>query len=246
MDSKKCINNIRFLAKEQNVRIGKVETDAGVAPGYLSRFGKDSSESMPNVEVLSAFAKALNVSIDSLINLDYTQLTATDRYMLDFLNDLTKKTISQKVLWTVQRPEDFRDIDFDANGLTDNPLFTVVLEKSVNCVAFNSRFRGLQTELLGDSFVVETGSYSYLYLMSVDWTAGAEKSNQEYELYYIEGNDVYPLCHLTSDEDSLFNEPIKQLYYAAKESLSHIRISENVKEALTAFLRSGNSDNRPN
>ena len=69
-DKNRCLNNIYFLVKEKNLRIGDLEAGAGVSIGYISRLNKDDSKATPSIEFLVSIADKLDVTIDALIQYD--------------------------------------------------------------------------------------------------------------------------------------------------------------------------------
>ena len=93
-DKNRCLNNIYFLVKEKNLKIGDLEAGAGVSIGYISRLNKDDSKATPSIEFLVSVADKLDVTIDALIQYDYTTPTASERYVMDFLDRLIQKTAS--------------------------------------------------------------------------------------------------------------------------------------------------------
>lgn len=58
-------DNIDFLIKSENRKIGEVESKAGVSAGYISRTSKDGG-SRPGIDFIMNIAKVLHVSIDTL------------------------------------------------------------------------------------------------------------------------------------------------------------------------------------
>ena len=59
-------DNIAFLVKKHNLRIGELENASGVSPGYISRASKDGGPT-PGIEFILKIADKLNVTIDTLI-----------------------------------------------------------------------------------------------------------------------------------------------------------------------------------
>ena len=241
MNSKRCIENIRFLAKEKNLKIGEIEKGAGVSPGYLSRFTKEDATSMPSVEVLAAFAKATSVTIDSLIYMDYPKLSPSDRFILTFLQELTAKTSASEATWTVQQSDCLYETNY-YSGVPSHPLFRIERGEHDATVCYHSEFRDYEVSLSGNSYKLQIGSDTDLHLMSVIWDQSPNKDRQEYELYFVKNDSVTPLCHSVSDGFSPFNDVLKVLYAEAAESTSHIHLSDSVKEALDAYLKTGSAD----
>lgn len=59
-------NNIRYLCKLNNIRLGSAERSAGVPVGYLSR-----TNNRMKVDTLIRFAENLNVTVNDLVYRNY-------------------------------------------------------------------------------------------------------------------------------------------------------------------------------
>lgn len=77
-------DNIAFLVKERGLKIGELETGAGVSPGYISRASKEGGPT-PGIEFIANIARELQVSIDTLISAHMAEMTPTERYIISFL-----------------------------------------------------------------------------------------------------------------------------------------------------------------
>ena len=47
-----CLNNIRILLKDKNIKIGNLEKEAGCQPGYISRIEKLSNNTEPSASFM--------------------------------------------------------------------------------------------------------------------------------------------------------------------------------------------------
>ena len=81
------LDNISFMLKEFGKKIGELEAEAGVSPGYISRTSKDD-KAKPGIDFIVKVAEALNTSVDTLLNIDLSGLTPTERYLISFLEKL--------------------------------------------------------------------------------------------------------------------------------------------------------------
>ncbi len=99
--------NIKYLADRKNIKIGEVETQAGVSVGYLSRIVKDNSGSnLPLLDVIMAFSEKLGVSMDSLLTVDFSKLSANEEYLSNFCYAILAKTKSRKIQWSMDKKDD--------------------------------------------------------------------------------------------------------------------------------------------
>lgn len=105
--SKKVLmDNIYYLAKKNNITLGKLEELVGLSAGYLSRLNREDNNSNPSIDVVSSFSKQLKVPVDILIKYDLSTLSPDDTYMLQFLTVLAGKTANNEIHWNLI-PRDF-------------------------------------------------------------------------------------------------------------------------------------------
>ena len=66
-DKRRFLDNVYYLAKQRDIKIGVLEANANLSTGYLARLNKDDNKSVPSIEVLVSFAEMLDVSMDSCL-----------------------------------------------------------------------------------------------------------------------------------------------------------------------------------
>lgn len=64
--SKKFAKNIKEIAKSKKLKLGEIEKNAGVTPGYLSRFDKNENEM--RLDTALKFCKAVSMSFEEVMN----------------------------------------------------------------------------------------------------------------------------------------------------------------------------------
>lgn len=98
---KRISNNIRTLTKWYDYKIGDLENDAGVSPGYISRLSKeDSLSSMPLINLLVEASTKFKVSIDSLIYSEFAKFASEDKKRLYlFCEMLLHLTDTNQLSW---------------------------------------------------------------------------------------------------------------------------------------------------
>ena len=73
----RIINNMKFIIDNSKFKIGAIEKEAEVSPGYLSRkvadITNDGYTEGVSINFLYTFAKHIDVSIDMLVNHDFQQ-----------------------------------------------------------------------------------------------------------------------------------------------------------------------------
>ena len=244
-DKKRCLANIYYLAKEKNIKIGDLESAAGVSAGYLSRINKEESETNPSVELLIAVAESLSVSLDALINYEFERQTPTEVFLLKFIEKLTYDTVHRDHPWRKEAASYLADLSCDENGNVDHPLFSIYdpQDNAYSYLRYVSRFEDVpgsgDIEVIDDCFNTDLPNGSRVYLMRVIHTTTKQNG---YELYLVDHGTPSPLC-----DDKVpggFAEALANLYSAAAESCQHIRINANTRAIIDAYMTgiAGTSD----
>ena len=78
-DKKILLENISYLLKEKEMKIGELEAAAKVSTGYISRITKEEN-SKPGIEFIMNVAEVLNVGMDTLLKVDLSAQTPTEKY----------------------------------------------------------------------------------------------------------------------------------------------------------------------
>lgn len=246
-----CLSNIYFLAKQKNIKIGDLESAAGVSAGYISRLNKDTTKASPSIEMLVVVADMLGVSLDSLLHNDLEELTPTEKYMVDFLARLTQKTIDNDEIWKRESYSKLRCVRQNEHGDPDHPLFTWQTFSEIGGggypenftrISYNSLFRESEAvDIYDDGYVLPFSGDKSLYLMKVgvpvEMDDRGNTTEIEYELYMVDRNwNVSIVCHSTWDEESPYNQPLVDLYAAAADSSKHPILTSAVKSAIDDFM----------
>lgn len=245
-----CLSNIYYLAKQKNVKIGDLESAAGVSTGYISRLNKADTKTSPSIEMLVAVADMLDVSLDALLHHDFEILTPCEKYMVDFLSKLIEKTSNNDELWRRETFSKLSHIRTDEDGNPNHPLFSWQSRlnpgmggypEEQSFIAYNSLFREDENvNVCDDGYVLPFGNQS-LYLMKVIVSTEIDdKGNDaeyEYELYMVDRSwNVSIVCHSTWEEESPYNQPLIDLYAAAADSSKHPILSANVRSAIDNYM----------
>lgn len=234
-DRQITLNNIYFLAKEKGIRMGDLENKVGVSTGYFSRQIKEGSTANPGVEVLAAAAEIMGVSLDALISHDYAVLSASERYVMDFLDRLTQRTSTLDIIWGRELMDSLRNPDRDNNGDPVHPLFEAQCIGGVWRIEYASRFCPC-ADIAGDGFCVEIAEGTDLHLNWVrDVLDEVPFEDQEcgYELHLTKRGVARPVC---SFREPNFGKALLRLAQAASESAQHVRVSDDVRSVIDTFM----------
>lgn len=90
--------NIQILSAEKGIKKSELEIQAGVTPGYLSRF-KPGSASLPASLFLIELSKILEVSLDDLIFHDFSEETTDLIKPLKVVSKLLQETNNGVLKW---------------------------------------------------------------------------------------------------------------------------------------------------
>lgn len=94
-------SNVRELLRQKpDIRIGQIEKEAGVRLGYMSRLEKRGNKSEPKIEFIATAAKIFEMSIDTLISIDFAAATPTEKYLIKFLDRVKERTLKDELDWS--------------------------------------------------------------------------------------------------------------------------------------------------
>ncbi|WP_279002421.1 helix-turn-helix domain-containing protein [Acidaminococcus fermentans] len=250
-NSKTLFDNIEFLIKSENRKIGEVESAAGVSAGYISRTSKDGG-SKPGIDFIMNIAKALHVSIDTLLTVDIASMTPTERYLVSFLEKLEQDTAHDLLAWNRETKEKLNDLDFDRNEYVDHPLFSVHFfpedrggpyPEQIPRAVFISNAFDVNTLINGDCFNLRMKNGAQLYLMNI---SDAEKHSNASEANAIEvwmdiaGEQPQFLC--SDHGNSKLKDLIENLYASIVESTKHPKVKKDVRYIIDSFMKNDNED----
>lgn len=247
-DSKKCINNIYYLIKDRNMKIGDVEKEVGVSTGYFSRLSKDDNQGSPSTETLCALSELLSVSLDSLVYLDLSEMGPQDKLVSDFILKLIDKTTSGSLLWNRgDNNSVFVDIkNFDQHPLYDENEYSEIgptgYPEPIFKHEYNTIFRK-GGDIVGEFYDVEIEENARLYIVKTgipnpspfDDTVLYE--NLSYELFMYADNELEGICHTDSLLGKFYEKILPQLYDAAAVSSRKSKINGKVKKIINKFMK---------
>lgn len=248
-----CFSNIRHMLKENpNIKIGQIEKEANVRLGYTSRLEKPDNTSEPSIEYVMSAAKLLGVSLDSLLLMDYSDLSETEKYLVKFTDKLKADTIADKLEWVKENADSLNRPQTDMNGNPEHPLLSQeeFYEESegeypnlVDRIVFVSNTFGPRTYIAGDCFNLRLKNGTYLYLMNISKSVHKQGDMSAYakELWiYKSYNEKQYL--LGSQDDSPIAKLIDSLYEIVSENNKHPKIQKDLKSVMDAFMQDDMED----
>ena len=245
------LDNISFLLKEFGKKIGELEADAGVSTGYISRISKEDN-TKPGIEFIMKVANSLNISMDTLLNANLAEMTPTERYLLSFLEKLSKNTLDDKLDWNRESADRLNRAETDQNGYPLHPLLSqeTFYEESgseypdeVSRIVFVSKTFDCRTAIHGDCFNLRLKNESLLYLMNISKSVYKINDPDAFakEIWmYAPDAGAHFLC--SNRDTSPLAVLIDSLYTTVSERMKHPRIKQELKIIIDAFLKDDESD----
>ncbi len=243
-------DNISFLVKERGLKIGELETAAGVSPGYISRASKEGG-STPGIEFIVRVADELKVSVDTLLSAKMSEITPTERYIISFLEKLEKDTNADKLNWNRESAESLNRVG-TINGEANHPLFryetfyeeseTEYPDEVTDC-RFVSHIFDIHCVPEGDCYNLRLKNGTRLYLMnivkSVHRTGDPLAHAKEVWIYDSEHGSQYLCCNRDSSPIGFL---VESLYSAVSENSKHPKIKSEFQYVINAFMDDDLSD----
>lgn len=247
IDNTKCINNIYYLIKDRNMKIGDVENRVGVSAGYFSRLSKEANQTLPSLETICNIADLLNVSIDALLYLDLNEMGAQDKLVSDFILRLIDKTTSGKLLWT---RGDSNTIYVDIQNFDGHPLYEEIEYKEGDRIdyddplykfKYNTIFRN-GGDIVGEFYEVyleEEKAKLYIVKTAIINYSIVDDgiTDVSYELFIYADNELNGICNTDSKLGKFYEKILPQLYNTAAVSSRKSKINGKVKNIITSFMR---------
>lgn len=244
-NKKLVFDNIALLLKESGKKIGELENEAGVSAGYISRT-KDST-AKPGIDFIASAAHSLHVSVDTLLNVDLSAVTPTERYIVNFLEKMKKDTVDDKLVWERETARQLESLEVGQWERVDHPLFSYETfyeegeneyPEEVSRVVFISHSFDVHTGIEGDCYNLRLKNGTRCYLMNITKSAyriADEKTAKAKEVWMVSSNgkaqflcgtkDISPIADLVDD-----------LYTAVSIFAKHVKIDPSIKGAIDAFM----------
>lgn len=258
------VENIYFLAKEKDLKIGDLEKQVGASVGYLSRFRSGEVSNAPKLEFVTAVAKVLGVMVDDLIKIDYRSITADEEYLLKVINNLITVTNQDKQVWNRETvadidkinrtaPIDGRDAHplCDAEGVWDDDGELRRVDWSY--IPAVTTYKNVR--LCGDCYNTilnprSSSSRATMYLAKADVFNISEEDGSPtegmttYDLYLISGRGKNLVCS-TMTSRKFVQEKLIELYVTVAASSERTHVNDDVRSVLDVFLSGGDEDDIP-
>ncbi len=234
-----CFKNIDYLLAQSDVKLGALETESGNTPGYISRMRSGKSSSDPSIEFLMTASEVFKVPLELLVSAELSGLSATEKYMLDFLKKVTEDTQADKLNWKRETVAELENLEVHYDGEGDlyilHPLYKLKDERFEGLYEANPQyeskfFKECGVKPHGDVFYAQLlPTDEELYIVECD--KGDErltwKSDRFYELYIVETCaynkcNTKPLCN-TFDASPIIVAALTEMVKSVLISRTHVQ-----------------------
>lgn len=235
-DKVKLMNNINALIKERGLKIGELESELKVSTGYISRMSKPENETMPSVDFIWKIASKLQVSVDFLIDGDYTNATNNIDFMAGFVHKLISETDGMNMDW--QR---FSNPNYlvETYAMPELPMIQKGMVMDIDdgeCRKYYSSLYKPKMKLtMGDenynAFVPHLGGLLVFKLRD-------EKTGKfVYEMYSadMEEDEIVPLCS-SLDGGRIVEVLMQDLYICIERHEKDLKVSEEARRRIRLYM----------
>lgn len=125
------LKNIKSLRKFYGLTLAELEERCpSIYGNYIARMNTAGSENRPTIDYVAEIADALDVSIDSLLNIDFTEMREATIFINNFLDVLLASTQKKYSMWeeislaSVMAGKKLNAITVTAQDLKEDSYFT--------------------------------------------------------------------------------------------------------------------------
>lgn len=249
----RCLENIDFLLAQKDVKLGALETESGNHPGYLSRMKSGKSSSDPSIEFLMTASEQLEVPLDMLVSSRLSEMSATEKFILDFLKKVVADTQEDKIDWVRETVAELEklEVENDMQGYlsVSHPIFEVQedrTEDEYHCYpVYNSLFyRNCGVKVCNNCYhskLVPTDQWLYIMECSKGDERLVWKNDRFFEFYIVSydryGNATTKKVCNTLEVSSPVCATINTLVKSIITSMSRVHIEDDVKDAIDSYMK---------
>ena len=238
-DKYACLNNIRELLKAKGIKIGQLEAEAGLQPGYISRLIKPDNAIEPSLELVVTASKMLGVNVDSLLQEKPNVASEPERYLMNFTRKLISDTQCSVLAWHMESPSMIaRSYSRESIFPNRHPLMPFhVPDSSETEFCYESRALGLPVYIKSWSYFAKLpGSESEIYIFPISSPALA---GEVYEVY-LAGPDSMELICCTAETSNSISQVVRSLFCAAERYCTHIHLTERSRSRIDSYMNYSN------
>lgn len=242
--------NLYYLIRKQDIKIGEIESGAGVSAGYISRASRDE-KSKPGVEFVMKAAELLHISIDALLRADLASTTPSEEYIMSFLTKLNSDTLDDKLEWVRESTEELNRLseENEEHPLFSEHTFKVPTDDGVDVVTevvFVSHNFGCQTTVNSDCYKLRMKNGTLLFLMNIfkTYSSVSNPNNLAIEVW-MASRESEPQYLCDNKGETAVSSLVDGLYTAVSENMRSPKISGDFRYAIDAFMQHDDLEDDP-
>ena len=253
-NKERFFSNVSYMLEQLGMKIGEFEAAAGVHAGYISRTVKDE-KSKPGIDFVVKAAQVLQTSMDGLLTVDLSELTATEKYLQNFLEKAKQDTIDGKLDWNRETAHSLGQLKVGNNGSVDHPLFKHLtvreenecddVEEVTGIVMVSHAFEE-HTRINGDCFNLRLKNGVIFYLMNICKSVCSVADQEAYgkEVWMFQPDEL-PQFLCSSFKGDPLSASVELLYTTLVESFKHPHLKKGIQSAIDAFMNDDLEDDAP-
>jgi transcriptional regulator with XRE-family HTH domain len=240
-DNSFLVNNINYMAKKSDLRIGDLEKLLGISAGYISRTAKENSAKKLSVDVVWKIAKLFETDIKVLLETDLQIPNSNTEMAAKFLQKTYGQTADGTIEWINNGGVEC-ELDERIKGtklVTEDDAVTLYhpmrLSRDARFILVDDIFTceniNLEKEVLIIPFRLEKSdkiNYDFILRWSED-----DESNPDYGKNYFQR-----MFNTVDDPFGGLDVYANNLYQLIKNREYDTRISPEVKDIITDYLKS--------
>lgn len=236
------VRNINYLAKKNNLRIGDLEKLLRISAGYISRTAKENSAKKLSVDVVWKIAKLFETDIKSLIETDLQIPNSNTEIAIKFLQKVYRETEKGTIEWInnggveCELDESIKAVRLVTEDDDTTLYHPMRLSHEAKFILVNDIFAceniNIEKEVLIIPFKLEKSeniNYDFVLRWSED-----DESNPDFGKHYFKR-----MFNTVDDPFGALDVYADNLYRLIKKREYDTRISPEVKDILTDYLKSG-------
>lgn len=241
-DNSFLVSNINYLAKKNNLRIGDLEKLLGISAGYISRTAKENSAKKLSIDVVWKIAKLFETDIKALIGTNLQIPNSNTGIAMKFLQKAYRETEEGTIEWInnggveCELDESIKAVRLvteDDDTTLYHPMRLsheakfILVDDIFSCENIN-----LEKEVLIIPFKLEKSeniNYDFVLRWSED-----DENNPDFGKHYFKR-----MFNTVDDPFGALDVYADSLYRLIKKREYDTRISPEVKDILTNYLKSG-------
>ena len=218
----------------------------GVSPGYISRASKEGG-TKPGIEFIMNIAEVLHVSVDTLLKVDISSLTPTERYLVSFLEKMNTDTIDDKRDWERESADSLNSQECDEDGYVEHPLFSYQtfyepdeegVSEEISRVVFVSHSFDCHTAIENDCYNIRLKNGAKLYLMNISKSVYRTSDPNAFakEIWMCVPSSM-PQFLCSNRDASELACLVDTLYASVCENAKHPKVKKDIKYIIDAFMQ---------